>query len=617
MGKIRQLIRSLLNINITNYGKRQQILLFCCLLCLFLILNIGSLFFPLKESLTYDEASKFESGLAILSSQPSERGATEINKRNIVPVSALNVLISKPIPKSIISKLTENEEAITYNGKIYPDGRIYFGKLATIVASLILAIYVFCWARQLYGVNAAFLALCLYILDPNIIAHSRLVTQDIFSACSIFIATYYFWNFLKFGGQKNAVLSIITFGIAQITRYTSIYLLPIYFVLTICFYGSTILNLIQTRNFKRILSSIKNFCLYTTLLLLTTIIIINISFSFEKTLTKLGNYKFESQTFSSLQSSSPLLKELTIPVPYAYFRGLDFGKYKQETGFGSGPSYLMGRLGIDNNNRLKGFKEYYIVAFLYKVPIATQLLILMAVTSLIRYRHRINFWHNEAFLIIPSLFFPIAFSFSSTQLGIRYILMIFPFLFVLSSRVVIGWNALTNKYRIFVTGLVTYLLISNFSYFPHYLSYFNELLVDRKIGYTIIADSNLDWGQNKNYLKDYLTKNPETMYAPPWFFFSLRNNPKLTTINANDLLGITNDTKIFDPDRPQAGSIIIAANDLVGATTQIKSYPKSYPKSYQWIKENLKPVDHVGYSYLVFKLQPEDLPQILVGREKM
>ncbi|MDJ0681341.1 MAG: glycosyltransferase family 39 protein, partial [Xenococcaceae cyanobacterium MO_167.B52] len=371
MDKIRRLFKSLVNINIASYTKGQQILLFCCLCFFFLILNIASLFLPLRESLTYDEASKFESGIAILSGRPSERGAIKVNKRNIVPVSALNVLISKPISQQIISELTDDDDKkpIIYDGRIYPNGRIYFGKLATIFASLILAIYIFCWSRQLYGVNAGFLALSLYILDPNIIAHSRLVTQDIFSACSIFIATYYFWRFLKFGGWKNAVLSMITFGIAQVTRYTSIYLLPIYFVLTICFYSSSILNLIKTRNFKKILLNIKNFSYYTILLLLTTIIIINLSFSFEKTFTKLGDYKFESRSFSSWQSSSPLLTALPIPVPYAYLRGIDFGKYKQETGFGSGPSYLMGRLGIDDNG-LKGFKEYYIVAFIYKVPIA-------------------------------------------------------------------------------------------------------------------------------------------------------------------------------------------------------------------------------------------------------
>ena len=237
----------------------------------------------------------------------------------------------------------------------------------------------------------------------------------------------------------------------------------------------------------------------------------------------------------------------------------------------------MGRLGIDDNG-LKGFKEYYIVAFIYKVPIASQLLLLIGIISLIRCRYRVNFWQNEAFLIVPSLLFIIFFSFSTTQLGIRYILMIFPFLFVFSGRVLRSSRVLTVKHRIFVTFLVTYLLISNLSYFPHYLSYFNELLIDRKMGYTILADSNLDWGQNKNYLKDYLTKNPEIIYVPSSTW--LRNNP---------------------PETKLPTKIVISANRLVGIAGD--------PKTYQWIRDNLKPVDHVAYSYLVFKIQPQDLPR--------
>ncbi len=232
--------------------KYKQIFLISCLCFFFFILSITSLFFPLKKSLTYDETYHFESGLAILSGKPSERVEIDLNNRNNIPVSALNVLISKPIPESIISKLSEGRRTF-YDGRTYPYSRIYFGKLATILASMILAIYVFIWARKLYGIHAGFLALSLYILDPNIIAHSRLVTQDIFSACAIFIATYYFWNFLKFGGRKNAILSMITFAIAQVTRYSSIYLIPIYLVLVLGFYGSTIFNLIKTNNFTKII----------------------------------------------------------------------------------------------------------------------------------------------------------------------------------------------------------------------------------------------------------------------------------------------------------------------------------------------------------------------------
>ena len=232
-------------------NKYKQIFLVGYLCFFFFILSITSLFLPLQESLTYDEPSKFEDGLAILSGKPSERGEIDLNKRNLAPISALNVLISKPFPEPIISKLAEGKIEF-YDGRTYPYSKIYFSKLATLFASVILAIYVFCWGRQLYGIQAGFLALSLYILDPNIIAHSRLVTQDIFSACSIFIATYYFWIFLKFGGYKNAVLSMITFGIAQITRYSSIYLVVIYFALVIGFYSSTVVKLIKIRNFKSI-----------------------------------------------------------------------------------------------------------------------------------------------------------------------------------------------------------------------------------------------------------------------------------------------------------------------------------------------------------------------------
>jgi hypothetical protein len=558
-------------LNIASYNKRQQILIFCCLCFFFLLLNVASLFLPLRESLTYDENYYYRSGIDILSGKPSE---SKLPVANVMPASALNPLFSKAIreaiPDQIISKSAKKSNAT------------FLGKLATIFVSLVLAIYLFCWARQLHGINAGFLALSLYILDPNIIAFSRIVNQDIFGACSIFIATYYFWNFLKFGGRQNAVLSMITFGVAQITRYTAVYLLPIYFLLTLSFYSSTIFNLIKTRNFKLILSGIKQFCTYVILLLLTALILINIGFSFEKTFTKLGDYKFESRTFTSLQSSSPLLRSLPVPVPYAYLRGLDLGKCKQETGAGSGRPYLMNLLGSPKKG---GFKRYYIIAFLYKVPIATQLILFMAVISLIRYRHQIKFWQNEAFLIIPTLVFFIAFSLTGAQLGIRYILMIFPFLFVLSSRIAIGWEASKTRYRIWVTSLLAYLLISNLSYFPHYISYFNELLVDRKMGYTILADSNLDWGQNENYLRNYLQKNPDTMYTSK----SIGN------------LELPAD-RVFDSEHPQTGLVLIGANDLAGIVGD--------PNRFKWIRKNLKPVEHVAYSHLVFKIQPQDLEPI-------
>ncbi|MFM7906170.1 MAG: hypothetical protein ACKPA9_13730, partial [Microcystis sp.] len=141
-------------------------------------LCVTSLFFPLPESLNYDEGYHYESGVEILRGTAAQRGDEDIYHRNIMPASALHFLVDQTIQNIFpISKDLNLENK-------------FFGRFATIIISVILAIYVFIWSKQLYGVLAGFLALILYILDPNIIGHSRIITQDLFGATSIFIAVY-------------------------------------------------------------------------------------------------------------------------------------------------------------------------------------------------------------------------------------------------------------------------------------------------------------------------------------------------------------------------------------------------------------------------------------------
>jgi hypothetical protein len=354
--------------------------------------------FSLPEYLNYDEGYHYESGLEILRGTSAQRGYSDIYHRNIMPASALHSLVDQTIQNIFpISKDINLENK-------------FFGRFATIIISVILAIYVFIWSKQLYGLLAGFLALILYILDPNIIGHSRIITQDLFGAASIFIAVYYFWSLLKFGGRKNLVLSILTFGIAQICRLTAVFLVPIYVILSLGFYHREIIQSIQHKNIVVIQQKIKRSIFYILALILSTILIINIGYSFEGSGTKLGDYQFLSHSFKQLQTY-PVLKSLSIPIPAAYLQALDFGKYKQETGFGSGMPYLLGQLGfiVDpvQGFKIKGFPQYFLIAFLYKVPIATQIFIWLGFISLFLWRKQLNFWQNEAFLIIPTVLYSV------------------------------------------------------------------------------------------------------------------------------------------------------------------------------------------------------------------
>jgi hypothetical protein len=61
---------------------------------------------------------------------------------------------------------------------------------------------------------------------------------------------------------------------------------------------------------------------------------------------------------------------------------------------------------------------------------------------------------------------------------------------------------------------------------------------------------------------------------------------------------------VIEPPLPQPGLILVGANKLVGVYE---------PERYRWLRENFTPVGHVGYSYLLFRVTPERLREVLAG----
>ena len=175
-----------------------------------------------------------------------------------------------------------------------------------------------------------------------------------------------------------------------------------------------------------------------------------------------------------------------------------------------------------------------------------------------------TFFHNEWFLFAPVLFFTLYFNlFYRAQIGIRFFLVVTPLLLVFCGSLLRGWRGFGRERWGLVATLSLYLVASVLSYFPHYIPYFNELVPDRRFAYKILADSNLDWGQDGWYVQQYLASHPQTH---------------------------------VDPERPTAGEILISANNLVGITAK--------PDTYRWLRDHFQPVGTVGYAYLIFEVPP-------------
>src|SRR6185436_610284 len=103
---------------------------------------------------------------------------------------------------------------------------------------------------------------------------------------------------------------------------------------------------------------------------------------------------------------------------------------------------------------------------------------------------------------------------NNVQIGIRHALMVYPLLYVLCGFIV---NTLFFQKREKLLGslIVIYSLITYYYFFPNLISYSNELIPLKKDAYKVIADSNLDFGQRWDALKEYLKHHPDVQIVTP------------------------------------------------------------------------------------------------------
>jgi hypothetical protein len=157
-----------------------------------------------------------------------------------------------------------------------------------------------------------------------------------------------------------------------------------------------------------------------------------------------------------------------------------------------------------------------------------------------------------------------------------------PFLFVAAGRVV-PWARGRRPWAALAAGLALW-TASTFWIHPHYLAYFNETVGGPGQGWRWLIDSNLDWGQD---------------------------HAEVERVAAGRLPPL-----IVDPGGPIAGRVAVPASGLAGTS------PRE-AQVYAWLRDHFRPVDSIGYSWLVFDVSPEalaaccrDAPQVLPERRR-
>lgn len=372
---------------------------------LFAVLPVLQLTSLRHKELTYDEPTHYQYGCRVLEGTP--RRVSAINA-STMPFSSLHGMTSECL--AVLANTLGCSVDRSWNGQIKR------GRYATIVMSLLLALYVSGWSYELYGRNGALLSLSLFVFDPNLLAHGQLVTADLPAALMTTMALYHFWQFLKFGGTGRALVSAVTLGLSQLAKYSCIYLYPIFLVIALLYVRWRPVGETGGSVSRRHVRAPRRWSLTTALFAGVSVLIINLGFVFDGFGTPLPGYAFKDPFFKKLQAT-PVLRNISLPLPVPCLQGLDLIKYEEAMGISWGNLYMAGKLRVNHHDgTLRGFPGYYFYAALFKVPIGKQVIFLLALAGFLFQRGERSaiLRRQELFLLVPIFVYWTYFNFSLT-----------------------------------------------------------------------------------------------------------------------------------------------------------------------------------------------------------
>ena len=479
------------------------------------IMSFTAVFSMKNDSLTMDELAHTPAGYSYLTQKDMRLNPEHPPLIKDLAASPLLFIKNIHFPSNIESwKEDVNGQWKFGNNFLFhsdnpTDKIIFWSRIPMVLILILLGFYIFLWAKELLGNKGGLLSLFLFSFSPTFIAHGRLVTTDVGAAAGIFIATYYFIKALKKPCKKNIILAGVSFGIAQLCKFSVILLGPLFIFLALVWWVCQKKELFNFKNLTKILGSL-------ILVFLIGFLLIGVVYQYH-----VWNYPPERQAQDieflldthPWQFLKPLLSQTAqVPILRAYtqyFLGLAM---IFERAGGGNTTYFLGE--VSNI----GWKNYFPFVYAVKVPLAFHILTLIALFYT-AWLIRKPFWQNAfqrirewiknhfayfAMIAFIALYWTTSLS-SNLNIGVRHLLPIFALNIILVSAVITKWLKepfLKAKYAI-LGILLLWQSVSVLSVYPHFLSYFNELVGGPEKGYIYTVDSNLDWGQDLKRLDQW------------------------------------------------------------------------------------------------------------------
>ena len=466
-----------------------------------------------------------------------------------------------------------SEDLLWHRG-LNADRIVFLSRMPIIFLGLLLGVVIWRWGREMYGMWSASIALALVAFSPTIISNTQLATTDM-GVATFYVATLYAWSrFLHRRTVRWLIISGVVFGLAQASKFSALVLIPTLGVMTIWFAWRR--SELTLRPGGRLAAWINQLngehlgWLWAALASLVSLGLIGL-------LVVWACDRFTLQPLAS---------------------GRYFGELKHFLSLASEGhrAYLLGRFSQS------GWWYYHPFTLLVKLTLP-ELLILAAAIATAAGR---GIYKAEWEILFPALLYLGVSMAGSLNVGIRYLLPMLPLLFLFAARKGLGIGQPIWLSYVLSAMLVGWQISVSLLAYPNYLAFFNMASGGSDYGYHLLADSNLDWGQDLPGLAKYMQEQDISQIYLSYFG---QADPAYYGINSIALPGWPSDQggPPFYPMNPQPGLYAISASNLVGV-----QLPDQDAFGYFRARE---PMANIGHSILIYQVPPAgDKPPTWVGQ---
>jgi 4-amino-4-deoxy-L-arabinose transferase-like glycosyltransferase len=454
-------------------------------------------------------------------------------------------------------------------------------RLSAGLLALAFSLVVFLAARDLFGDWAALAALALVAFDPNILAHSDLVTTDIGVSLFFLASTWAFYRYVRQPSWTRLLLAALVAGLLLATKHSGILFAPMMLLLIGC----------------EVLAAQKGSRLRTALRLSGAFCVIVVGGVV--VLWSFYGFRYAARPTGLVMSTTVAQYVAPLgPRTAAIVNGIASLHLLPE-------SYLIGIVDVKrvaiyyptflfNTNYSHGVWWYFPSVIAIKTTLG--LLALLALTLFAIATRKLRWGRELTFLLMPALFYLFVAIISNMNIGARHLLPFYAYCFILAGAGAAALAASSRRWLVLCSVLLAAHIISSLVNFPNYMPYANEAWGGAANSHNLLSDASVDWAQQLFQVKAWQDRHPgeECWFA---YFAHPMVQPETYGIHCHHLPTLDSYWAGGGEKVPPVidGTILLSAGDLSGC-----EWPAASLNPYDAFR-GIQPAEVIDHAVFVYR----------------